>query len=530
MAITSAAGATLTKNHTSGSGTAVPVSFTTQGYGAWIKVPSIGTERTLFDHDGRVIIKINTAGKIVLYLDGVLVGTGTTTFDANKWIFWAYKRNPTTTHNVQICKLDCVDSLPVLQTPTTEINITHTMGTGSPSKFTFHVPAGCATCMFTYGGSGLTNPIGLRLGWNTTVNSTGIWRCPLRFPDDLNDHREISVTSGPTTFAGMHQWDSQTGTITLALGSDPEHLLNKICSAVLGVRVAEINLIPGSLIPGQIIEIEQAIPLTILTNVMPSTAILSRISVDGKNNIQATGSDLTFPSYLSRWTFQGSATQFDYGASHGSSGSFIFCYVWNTLWGGPNPNVNHPVTGLPWTVNDLYNATFKIVGHWHNTDATETNIGIDILSKEVGLSTLYFGQSTAGVCGETPPVVQVGTIIVVKDANITDGTVFPFNAVGLTPNAFTLLDNGSIQYDNVPYGSGYSIVETVPSGWTVSYNVSNGSPNTNINVGVGEIVVVTVTNTKLPNATSGIYKIVPNKRQDTLWLEGFTGTRDVKIP
>lgn len=33
-----------------------------------------------------------------------------------------------------------------------------------------------------------------------------------------------------------------------------------------------------------------------------------------------------------------------------------------------------------------------------------------------------------------------------------------------------------------------------------------------------------------PNLFSGIYKIVPDKRQDTLWLENFTGTRDVKIP
>lgn len=33
-----------------------------------------------------------------------------------------------------------------------------------------------------------------------------------------------------------------------------------------------------------------------------------------------------------------------------------------------------------------------------------------------------------------------------------------------------------------------------------------------------------------PNVTSGIYKLVPGKRQDTLWNENFDGTTDVKIP
>jgi len=33
-----------------------------------------------------------------------------------------------------------------------------------------------------------------------------------------------------------------------------------------------------------------------------------------------------------------------------------------------------------------------------------------------------------------------------------------------------------------------------------------------------------------PNITSGIYKLVPGKHQDTLWNENFEGTTDVKIP
>lgn len=126
---------------------------------------------------------------------------------------------------------------------------------------------------------------------------------------------------------------------------------------------------------------------------------------------------------------------------------------------------------------------------------------------------------------------STGIIIINKVTNPSGHSqVFQFNAGGgLSPSAFQLSDGQMQQYNNVPVGT-YSIEEIVPAGWSVSYNVSDGSPINALSLQAGETIVITVTNTLPPNVTSGIYKIVPEKRQDTLWLENFTGTRDVKIP
>lgn len=108
---------------------------------------------------------------------------------------------------------------------------------------------------------------------------------------------------------------------------------------------------------------------------------------------------------------------------------------------------------------------------------------------------------------------------------------FPFvSGGGLVPNAFTLNGSESLQFNSVPVGSGYSIQELTPSGWSTEYQVSNGSSPNNISVGDGEVVIINVINRVPANLFSGIYKIVKGKRQDTLWLENFIGTRNVKIP
>lgn len=93
------------------------------------------------------------------------------------------------------------------------------------------------------------------------------------------------------------------------------------------------------------------------------------------------------------------------------------------------------------------------------------------------------------------PPVSTGTIVVTKTTNPPGSSqVFPFVATGLTPGAFDLMDGQSQTFLDVVAGSGYGIEETVPSGWTVSYTVSNGSPPSNITVADGETVTVAVLN------------------------------------
>jgi agmatine/peptidylarginine deiminase len=97
-----------------------------------------------------------------------------------------------------------------------------------------------------------------------------------------------------------------------------------------------------------------------------------------------------------------------------------------------------------------------------------------------------------------------GRIVVVKDARPNDPQDFSFTAGGgLSPASFQLDDDSdgtlpsSHTFDDVVPGGGYSVAETVPSGWDqATATCDDGSPVTNINVSVGEIVTCTFTNDK----------------------------------
>lgn len=96
----------------------------------------------------------------------------------------------------------------------------------------------------------------------------------------------------------------------------------------------------------------------------------------------------------------------------------------------------------------------------------------------------------------TPPSAN-GTLIVIK---ITDPVTLGVDFViavqgGLTPAQITLQHGDSEVYTNVTPGT-YAVIEEPQTDWVISYNVSNGSPNTAVTVAAGETVTVTVTNTR----------------------------------
>jgi hypothetical protein len=101
-------------------------------------------------------------------------------------------------------------------------------------------------------------------------------------------------------------------------------------------------------------------------------------------------------------------------------------------------------------------------------------------------------------------------------------TSFAFAAGGgLSPTTFSLKDDESQTFDNLLPGSGYSVTETVPSGWDLtSATCSDDSPVDNINVSPGETVICTFTN-KATAPTLTVIKEVINDDGGTLTAGDF---------
>src|SRR5436309_13351571 len=86
---------------------------------------------------------------------------------------------------------------------------------------------------------------------------------------------------------------------------------------------------------------------------------------------------------------------------------------------------------------------------------------------------------------------NAGTLIVKKVTNPSpdpSDTSFSFTAGGgLSPTSFSLKNGQQQTFSNVTPGSGYSVSETVPSGWDLTSSTCNdGSPVSNIDVSAGE--------------------------------------------
>ena len=93
-------------------------------------------------------------------------------------------------------------------------------------------------------------------------------------------------------------------------------------------------------------------------------------------------------------------------------------------------------------------------------------------------------------------------------------------AIGqLGPQGSTLSNTQT--FNNVVPGSGYSLAESVPSGWDqTSATCSDGSPITNINVSADETVTCTFSNRKR-GQINVVEDSVPNDAQDFAFTIGF---------
>ncbi|HET7686743.1 MAG TPA: hypothetical protein VFM19_10080 [Candidatus Limnocylindria bacterium] len=102
-------------------------------------------------------------------------------------------------------------------------------------------------------------------------------------------------------------------------------------------------------------------------------------------------------------------------------------------------------------------------------------------------------------------ISNCGHIIVDKvtqPAGHAQSFAFSLTGPGSTNESFSLTDAATPADYEVQAGTGYSVTETVPSGWTqVSAICSDGSAPTNISVSVGETVTCTITNRQEPTLT-----------------------------
>jgi hypothetical protein len=153
-------------------------------------------------------------------------------------------------------------------------------------------------------------------------------------------------------------------------------------------------------------------------------------------------------------------------------------------------------------------------------------------------------DQTAATCDDGSPISNInvaagetvtctfanrkrGQIVAVKDATPDDSQNFSFSAGGgLSPTGFQLDDDSdptlsnTRTFTNVVPGSGYSLSETVPSGWDqTTATCDDGSPVSNINLAAGEIVTCTFNNRKHANLVV-VKNAQPDDPQDFAFTAG----------
>jgi hypothetical protein len=151
----------------------------------------------------------------------------------------------------------------------------------------------------------------------------------------------------------------------------------------------------------------------------------------------------------------------------------------------------------------------RTIGQFRFGEAAVNISDSGILSGCEALGSTYVVSRSSGDSGTAtmkdfiaPQKVNITNCGTIKVKKVTDpnpdstDTSFSFTAGGgLSPSSFSLKNGGTQTYNGVNPGSGYSVAETVPSGWDLtSATCDDGSPVTNIDVSAGETVTCTFNN------------------------------------
>lgn len=198
-------------------------------------------------------------------------------------------------------------------------------------------------------------------------------------------------------------------------------------------------------------------------------------------------------------------------------------------------NVDDPLSVCVWFYKDsnaaeanfsILNLSTGVLTNISNTDMFGVGINLHFNSN------IIFAPSNSCTVLLYQLLSNPARLIVIKNAIPTDtGQTFDFTTTGgLTPSTFSLGDGESQIFEDLVAGT-YGVSETAVPNWATAYGVSNGDPHDAIVLADGDEVTVTVTNTRQDTSRSGIYKVVPGKRNDTLWVDvALNVTENVKIP
>lgn len=371
------------------------------------------------------------------------------------------------------------------------------------TQFTLNVNQDDAICNFHWKNNATWPSFDLadaRNSWGAIINSN--WGCPLRHPGDLDNHQ--SAVYDPEDYLDTRVWSTEPDWTTLVWDTDPEYLATQVCSAWLYNADGIVN---------EYVVSRGDIPASSVAYGTDEECFT--VEDRGALPIGATISDYGYHAHLRSVADGVIAPNIMYGMYTENA-------ALQTVRNGSNSVTATSSAALilaaGMTVDNIYDVTFGIEFEWTNISGSPVSARSGRLINPI-LIVYYIGEFGA----------DTGTIIVEKvTIPEDDSTEFDFTAGGgLSPTSFSLSGGETRSFTGVAAGSGYSITETPNAGYITTYEVSNDSPIDNITVEADEVVTVTVTN--IARIVGGIYKIVPGKRNDTLWNEDGS-TIDVKIP
>ncbi|MCB9100132.1 MAG: hypothetical protein H6632_11360 [Anaerolineales bacterium] len=374
--------------------------------------------------------------------------------------------------------------------------VKNTLPTGDPQNFNFSTTSITGTTTFSLT-DGLSQTFYLQTGSYTVAET---------LPTDWDITNLSCVGGANTSTSGV------TATITLGVG---EAVVCTYENTKRGSITVQKNATPdstqpftftGTLSPSFILD-DDGTPGNPYSNTItfpslqPGTYTATETSVAGWSltGINCTGGDFTQPGGGSARIELDPGEDINCTFSNTQLGTLIIQKITDppaittsfayTASAGLSPTTFNLTGGYSQTFSNIspgsYAITETVPSGWTMSSSCDDSSPVNNISIAAGETVTCVFTNTA----------DPGTVTVQKvTVPAASPEVFTFTTNLSTSTNFTLSDGGSQVYNKVTVGT-YSISETVPTGWTLTSNCSDGSPINAVDVGPGENITCVFTNT-----------------------------------